>query len=180
MKAGSRGITAGRDRFLLRRVLVVSQVALSLVLVVGAFLFVRTFRNLLALNAGFQQDHVLVANFDFSPLKWSKDTQMAHKRDLTARIEALPGITSVAETLIVPMSHSGWEDNIDVPDGLQRQDVTFNRVSPGYFRTMETPLLAGRDFNDADTPKSPAVAIVNETFAPSSHCESDRQGISQL
>ena len=165
MKAGSRGVTAGRDRFLLRRVLVVSQVALSLVLVVGAFLFVRTFRNLLALNAGFQQDHVLVANFDFSPLKWSKDTQMAHKRDLTARIEALPGITSVAETLIVPMSHSGWDDNIDVPDGLQRQDVTFNRVSPGYFRTMETPLLAGRDFNDADTPKSPAVAIVNETFA---------------
>ena len=108
---------------------------------------------------------MLVANFDFSPLKWSKDTQMAHKRDLMARIEALPGITSVAETLIVPMSHSGWDDNIDVPDGLQRQDVTFNRVSPGYFRTMETPLLAGRDFNDTDTPRSPAVAIVNEFFA---------------
>ena len=63
------------------------------------------------------------------------------------------------------MSHSGWDDNIDIPDGPQRQDVTFNRVSPGYFQTMETPLLAGRDFNQTDTPKSPRVAIVNEAFA---------------
>jgi predicted permease len=63
------------------------------------------------------------------------------------------------------MSHMGWDDNIDIPDGLQRQDVTFNRVSAGYFRTMQTPLLAGRDFNQGDTPQSPQVAIVNESFA---------------
>ncbi len=69
MKAGGRGTTAARDRLLLRRALVVSQVALSLVLLTGALLFVRTFRNLLTLNAGFEQDHILVADFDFSPLK---------------------------------------------------------------------------------------------------------------
>ena len=87
MKAGGRGATAGRERFLLRRALVVSQVALSLVLLTGAFLFVRTFRNLTTLNAGFQQDHVLIADFDFSPLKLPPESQMAFKRELIARVE---------------------------------------------------------------------------------------------
>ncbi len=164
MKAGGRGVTAARDRFLLRRALVVSQVAFSLVLLTGAFLFVRTFRNLLTLNAGFRQDHVLVVDFDFSPLKLPPGNQMAYKQELLARMQNIPGVSSAAETLIVPMGHSGWDDNIDVPNGPQRQDVAFNRVSPGYFRTMETPLLAGRDFNQTDTPKSPRVAIVNEAF----------------
>jgi putative ABC transport system permease protein len=165
MKAGGRGATAGRERFLLRRALVVSQVALSLVLLTGAFMFVGTFRNLTTLNAGFQQDHVLIASFDFSPLNLPQESKMEFKRDLIARVGAVPGVSSVAETLVVPMSHMGWDDNIDIPDGPQRQDVTFNRVSAGYFRTMQTPLLAGRDFNQADTPESPQVAIVNESFA---------------
>jgi putative ABC transport system permease protein len=165
MKAGGRGTTAGRDRFLLRRALVVSQVALSLVLLTGAFLFVRTFRNLMMLHAGFQQDHILIADFDFSPLKLPQEGQMAYKREMIARMEAVPGVSSVAETLIVPLSHSGWDDNVDIAGGPQRQDVTFNRVSSGYFRTMETPLLAGRDFNQTDTPQSPQVAIVNQAFA---------------
>jgi predicted permease len=165
MKAGGRGATAGHDRFLLRRTLVVSQVALSLVLLTGAFLFVRTFRNLTTLNTGFQQDHILIADFDFSPLKVTQASEMTFKRELIARMEAVPGVTSVAETLIVPLGHAGWDDNIDIPSGPQRQDVTFNRVSTGYFRTMETPLLAGRDFNQIDTPQSPQVAIVNQAFA---------------
>jgi predicted permease len=117
------------------------------------------------LNAGFQQDHILIANFDFSPLKLPQESQMTFKRELIARTEAVPGVRSVAETLIVPLGHSGWDDNIDIRGGPQRQDVTFNRVSVGYFRTMETPLLAGRDFNQTDTPKSPQVAIVNQAFA---------------
>jgi predicted permease len=165
MKASGRGATAGRDRFLFRRALVVSQVALSLVLLAGAFLFVRTFRNLLALNAGFQQDHILIADFDFSPLKLPPESQMAFKRELIARMQAVAGVSSVAEALVVPMSHRGWDNNIDIPNGAQREDVTFNRVSAGYFRTMETPLLTGRDFNETDTPKAPRVAIVNEIFA---------------
>jgi len=165
MKASGRGATAGRDRFLLRRALVVSQVALSLVLLTGAFLFVRTFRNLLTLNMGFQQDHILIADFDFSPLKLPLESQMAYKHDLLARMQAVSGVSSAAETLVVPMNHSGWNDNVDIPDGPQRQLVAFNRISPGYFRTMETPLLAGRDFNQIDTPKSPRVAIVSEAFA---------------
>jgi putative ABC transport system permease protein len=165
MKASGRGATAGRDRFLLRRGLVVSQVALSLVLLTGAFLFVRTFRNLLSLNAGFEQDHLLVADVDFSPLRLPKERQMPFRQELIARMRAVPGVSSVAEVLVVPMSHRGWDDNIDVPRGPQREDVTFNRISAGYFKTMETPMLAGRDFVETDTPQSPRVAIVNEAFA---------------
>jgi predicted permease len=126
---------------------------------------VRTFRNLTTLNAGFEQYHILITNFDFSPLKLPQESQMTYKRELIARMEAVPGVRSVAETLVVPLSHTGWDDNIDIPGGPQRQDVTFNRVSAGYFRTMETALLAGRDFSQTDTPQSPRVAVVNQAFA---------------
>jgi len=165
LKAAGRGATAGRERFMVRRALVVSQVALSLVLVTGAFLFAQTFRNLAEMNAGFQQDHMLIADIDYATLKLTPDSQMAFKRDLLDHLRGIPGVTSAAETLIVPMSHRGWDDNIDVPEGPQRKDVSFNRVSPGYFQTMQTAILAGRDFTPADTPKSPRVVIVNEAFA---------------
>ena len=165
LKAAGRGVTAGRERFVVRRALVISQVALSLVLVIGAFLFAQTFRNLVEMSAGFQQDHVLVADIDYAALKLTPDSQMAFKRELLERIRAIPGVTSAAEVLVVPLSHRGWDDNIDVPDGPQRKDTAFNRVSPGYFQTMQTPVLAGRDFTAADTPKSPRVVIVNEAFA---------------
>ena len=156
LKNGARGSTGGREHFLLRRALVVSQVALSLVLLTGAFLFMRTFHNLVTLNAGFQQDHVLIADVDYSPLKLSAESQMAFKRDLLAHMQAIPGVTSAAEALVVPMNHMGWDDNIDIPDGPQRQDVAFNRISSGYFQTMQTAMLAGRDFAASDTPESPA------------------------
>ena len=164
LKASARGATTGRNHFVLRRAFVVSQVALSLVLVTAAFLFVRSFRNILNLNAGFQQDHILIADFEFAPLKLPAETQMTFKHELLSRIQAIPG-TSAAEIQMVPMSHSGWDGNIDIPDAAERQDVTLNRVSPGYFQTMETPLLAGRDFDQTDAPTAPRKAIVNQAFA---------------
>lgn len=165
MKASGRGLTSGPERFLLRRILVVAQVAFSLVLLTGALLFVRSFRNLLTLDAGFEQDHLLVASFDYSPLQIPMERRAAFKRQLTDRIRAIPEVESVAGTFIVPISHSGWDDNIDVPGGLQRKDTQFNSVTSGFFQTMRIPMLAGRDFNDSDTPDSPRVAIANETFA---------------
>ncbi len=164
LKATGRGLSAGGESVLLRRVLVVSQVALSLVLLVGALLFVRTFRNLANVNPGFTDDHVLVADFDYKSPKLSPDGQMVFQGNLLARMEAIPGVSSVAATLITPLGHIGWDNNVDIPGGPQRQDVLFNRVSPGYFGTMETPLLAGRDFNQFDTPASPRKAIVSQAF----------------
>ena len=112
----------------------------------GAFLFVRTFRNLLTLNAGFRQDHVLVVDFDFSPLKLPPDNQMAYKQELLARMQNIPGVSSAAETLIVPLGHSGWDNNIDIPNGPQRQDVGVQPGQPGIFPYHGDTVARGAGF----------------------------------
>ena len=147
MKASGRGLTAGRERFLLRRGLIVSQVALSLVLLVAALLFVRTFRNLLTLDAGFRQDNILVADFDFSPLNVPAASRLEYKRELLEKVRNTPGVISAAETSIVPLSGDGWNEFIDIPSAsISRKLVYFNAASAGYFQTLQTPMLAGRDF----------------------------------
>jgi predicted permease len=166
MKASGRGLTAGRERFLLRRGLIVSQVALSLVLLVAALLFVRTFRNLLAENAGFEQDHLVIADFDFSPLHLPVANRLEYKRELLAKVRSTPGVMAASETAIVPLSGDGWNEFIDIPGtAISRKLVYFNPTSTGYFETLRTPLVAGRDFSESDTPGSPLVAIVNDRFA---------------
>jgi putative ABC transport system permease protein len=169
MKAGSRGSTDSRERFGLRRSLVVAQVALSLVLVVGAMLFVRSLRNLMLLDAGFRQDGILVVNLDLRGSGTPVEARHAQNSDLLARVRGVPGVDDAAAASIVPVSGSGWNNTI-VVDGKEYGDdrkyvVNFNAVSPGYFRTMGTPILAGRDFSAADAANSAKVAIVTERFA---------------
>jgi len=166
LKSNGRGMTTGRERFSLRRGLVVSQVAVSLVLLVGALLFVRSLRNLLTLDAGFRQDGILITNLDLSRLKLPAERRQPYKRELLDRVRAIPGVLSAADTTIVPLSGNGWNDNVLI-DGTQRSKITpnFSRISPGYFKTLGTPLLAGRDFDERDTATSPKAAIVNESFA---------------
>lgn len=165
MKANARGASSGRESFLLRRILIITQVTLSLVLLTGALLFARSLRNLLMVDAGFEQDHLLVASLDYSSLQIPMERRAAYKRELIERMRALPDVQSVAGVFVVPISNSGWDNNIDVPGGVQRKDTELNSITSGYFGTMSTPMLAGRDFNDSDRPDSPRVAIVNETFA---------------
>ena len=165
MKAGSRGSSDTRERFGMRRALVVAQVALSLVLVVGALLFVRSLRNLMTLDAGFKQDGLLVVNLDLRRAGVPQERRTAAFADMTAKLGALPGVTSAARAFIVPVSGSGWNNNI-VIDGKKHPDnVNFNLVSDGYFRTMGTPLLAGRDFDRRDLLGPEKSAIVTELFA---------------
>jgi len=165
LKSTGRGMTAGRERFGLRRALVVSQVALSLVLLVGALLFVRTLRNLLTLDPGFRQQGVLVTALDLTRLNLAVERRQDFKRDLLNRIRAIPGVDSAADVGIVPVSGNSWNENvlIEGPEKL-KGTPNFNRVSPGFFKTMRTPFLAGREFDDHDTATSPKVAVVNETF----------------
>ena len=164
LKSSGRGMTSGRERFGLRRGLVVSQVALSLVLLVAALLFVRSLRNLLILDAGFRQDGLLVANLDFAKLKLPVDRRPPYKHDLLDRIRAIPGVDSAADTNIVPVSGSGWNENVLIGADRHKGLTNFMRITPGFFRAMETPMLGGRDFDDRDTSASPKVAIVNQTF----------------
>ena len=168
MKAGGRGLTGGREHFLLRRGLIVSQVALSLVLLVAALLFVRTFRNLLNLNVGFRQNNVLVADFDFSPLRIAGARRLEYKRDLLEKVKNTPGVIAAAETTIVPLNGDGWNEFIDIPSAsISRKLVYFDAASAGYFKTLKIPMITGRDFSENDTTASPPVAIVNEQFAHS-------------
>lgn len=165
LKAAGRGMTSGREGFGLRRGLIVSQVALSLVLLVGTLLFVRTLRNLLTLDMGFRQDGIIVADLNLTALELPADRRQYFKHDLLDRIRALPGVDNAADTGIVPISGNSWNDNIVVEGSEQRKATPwFSRVSPGYFKTLRTPFLAGRDFNDHDSGSSPKVAIVNESF----------------
>jgi predicted permease len=158
-------MTSGRERFSLRRLLVVSQVALSLVLLVGALLFVRTLRNLLTLDPGFRQEGIIVAGLDITRLNIAAGQRQAFKRDLLDRIRALPGIDSAADTGIVPVSGDSWNENIFIAgDQSRKAEPWFSRVSPNYFKTMRTAFLDGRDFDSHDTATSPKVAIVNESF----------------
>ena len=167
MKTGGRGMTEGRERFGLRRMLVVSQVALSLVLLVGSLFLVRSLKNLLTLDAGFQQDGVVEANFDGDKLKLLEAKRTPFRLDLLARIRAQPGVESAAIAAIVPISGNGWNQTVHM-DGTEKsthKNINFNRVSSDYFKTLGTPMRAGRDFEDHDTLSAPLVAIVNETFA---------------
>lgn len=168
MRAGGRSVTAGRDRFSVRRALVATQVALSLVLLVGALLFVRSLRNLMTADAGFRPEGVLTANIDFSRAQYPKERRMAVYRDLSERLSAIPGVLSVAQTGFTPVNNGGWDQEVG-PDGTRaaesRNVAFFNRAAPGYFRTMGTRLLAGREFDSRDTLSAPKVAIVSEMFA---------------
>lgn len=165
MKAGSRGSTDTRERFGMRRALVVAQVALSLVLVVGALLFVRSLRNLMTLDAGFRQDGILVVNLDLRRAGVPEERRNAFFADITTRLSGLPGVTSAARAYIVPVSGSGWNNNIVIDGKAFPDNVNFNRVSDGYFRTMGTPLLAGRDFDSRERIGAESSAIVTELFA---------------
>ena len=167
MKAGARGLTADRQRFGLRRALVVSQVAFSLVLLVGALLFTRSLRNLLTVDLGFRRTGILITGVDLTLLDLPAGRRLAVERELVDRIRSTPGVDSAAEAIIVPTSGSSTNREvwIDGSDPSQEKSSWFNWVSPDFFKTMGTPLLAGRDFSDRDTPTSPRVAIVNEAFA---------------
>jgi len=166
LKSGGRGMTAGRERFSLRRALVVAQVALSLVLVAGALLFSRSLSNLANVHTGFRQKDVLIAHVNFRRLSLPSERYWSFTDEVLERIRAIPGTESVAVTSIIPLDDwgggSAWMDG---EDAQRAQNTSLSRVGPNYFNTLEIPMLAGRDFDSRDTVASTKVAIVNEVFA---------------
>jgi predicted permease len=165
LQSGSRGTTGGRERFSLRRILIVSQVGLSVVLLMGALLFVRSLRNLTTLNVGFQQTGILVTHVDFTRLQLPEERFTDYKGDLVKRVQAIPGVESAAHAMMVPFGGMSWNDDVINEGSDQDAGVAWeNFLGPGYFKTVGTPLLAGRDFNDRDTTTSVKVAIVNQAF----------------
>ena len=165
LKAAGRGLTAGRQRFTLRRTLTVVQVALSLVLVVGALLFSRSLANILTVNTGFQQEDILTATVNFRRLNLPEERLPVLKDDLLERVRSIPGVESAAITHIMPLRDWGganaWMDGTPERRVL---NTNLSRIGPRYFETLKIPVLAGRDFNAGDRVGAPLVAIVNQEF----------------
>jgi len=164
MQPGGRSSTEGHEPLTLRRGLVVVQVALSLVLVVGALLFGRTLKNLGAVDLGFDPDVAVVA-VDLSRTGVRPEARTQTFASIVTRLHQVPGVRHAAEALIVPLSGSDWNGRIVTGGAVQDGDVHFNEVGGSYFAVMGMPLLAGRTFDGRDRPDAAKSAIVNETFA---------------
>jgi putative ABC transport system permease protein len=164
MKAGSRGSTDGRERFGVRRGLVVLQVALSLVLVFGALLLARSLRNLTTMDPGFRQDGVMTIQLDLRKANLPAEARPAAVARIIERVRAIPGVRAAAQAFTTPVSGSFWNQNVVVGGVVQKELSNFNAVGPGYFDALGIQFVAGRDFDSRDTPQSPKTAIVTESF----------------
>ncbi len=168
MKSHGRTI-AGESRAGFAGALVVAQVCLSLVLVVGAGLFVRTLASLAALNLGFDRDPILTVGVSLQGMTSDDEARRALFPRVLDAARAVPGVASAALSLIVPVSGDAWHTEIQNPPGLslpgRQRNAYINAVSPGWFQTYGTPIVAGRDISDRDRQGAPPVALINETAA---------------
>lgn len=163
MKASSRGMTAGHRRIGFQQASIVAQIAMSLVLVAGAALFVRSFNNLMKIDPGFLKKGIAIASIDLSRTPILGKQYEPFLESLLEGMRLLPEVQSAAISTHVPLDGSSWSLGVRVGDKQDSSKYTW--VSPSYFGTMETPFIVGRDFDHRDTSNSPPVAIVNQTFA---------------
>ncbi|HET7873414.1 MAG TPA: ABC transporter permease [Terriglobales bacterium] len=167
---GSRGVLAGSTRSRLRNTLVGAQVALSLLLLVVAGLFVRSTRNAERMDLGFEPAHILNASMDVRQVGFDQDRARRFYRELEERMRNVPGVQSVSLASSIPMGYSYDGGQIYVEGKAQDAKdavpvVLYNSVSRDYFSNMRVLVLRGRVFTDQDTDKSPLVAVVNEAMA---------------
>jgi putative ABC transport system permease protein len=165
-----RGISGSRARGRLRSLLVVGQVALSLLLLICAGLLVRSFDRLLHVNPGFDASNVLTMGISLPTEKYAKpDQQTAFFDEVLRRVSALPGVRGAAISAALPLSFT--RETPVLPEGqpavplAERPFIDIEAISPAWFETMRVPILAGRAFTDADDGQAPKVVIVNQTCA---------------
>jgi putative ABC transport system permease protein len=164
----------GRHQRRLHDALVAAEIALALVLVVGAGLLIASFVALRSQDLGFNPDRLATVEVSFGPPKFQNTEQVrAAERELVARFRAIPGVEAASAVLLRPLWNSVGYDNMHVLEGQRPDEATKNPISnyesamPGYFSTMGIRLVEGRDFTEADHQKAPGVAIVSQRFARS-------------
>lgn len=167
MKEESAGVSTRTG--LTRRLFVVAQVALSMVLLVASGLFLRSLGKAKGINPGFERSRMLLFKLDPGSMGYSQDRASALFEDLRQRIAAQPGVRGVSMALNIPLSGDRISTSYRVqgqepPKGAPDPEAAFNEVGPDYFKTMGIPLLAGRDFQPSDKKGAPLVAIANATF----------------
>jgi len=165
-----RSESAGVERHRMRRILVIAQVAGSLLLLVVAALFVRSLQQAQRTYLGFDSDHLLNVTLDPNEIGYDQQRTDNFYRDLKARVLALPGVKSATVAFDIPMGNFNdgtpvfVEGHAQIP-GEQPPQVMLNRIDADYFSTLRVPLLQGREFTAADNEKAPLVAIINQTMA---------------
>jgi predicted permease len=169
LKEHARGAVRGSTRVNLGKTLMAGQVALSLILLVGAGLFLQTLRNLLSIDPGFSRHNVLLVTADVQQVTVPKAQRTRIYAGILDRLRALPGVASAASSTLAPMGQQGWNWVVQ-PEGYSAKSprdalVYLNRVSPRYFQTIKTPLLVGRDFSERDNLNSPKVMVIGESAA---------------
>jgi predicted permease len=170
LRAEGRSASSGRSGSKMRGILVVCQIALSLVLLIAAGLLLRSFSRLMHVDPGFDPHNLLTMNVSLSTTKYARyDQQVAFFDDVLRRVSSRPGIRSAAISATLPLTFKRItpvlpEGQPDVPLA-QRPFVDVEAISPRWFETTRVPLRAGRTFTDADNAAGPPVVIVNETFA---------------
>jgi len=170
LREEGRGSSAGHLRAQLNSLLVIGQVALSLLLLIGAALLLRSYQQLLHVDPGFDSSNVLTMNISLPTVKYAKPAlQIAFFDEVLRRISDVAGVRSAAISATLPLS---WKRITPMlPEGqpnvplAQRPFIDIEAVSPGWFQTMRVPLRAGREFTAADNAQAPKVVIANETFA---------------
>lgn len=171
LRSRGRGATTGRRRRRLGTALVAVEVGLSLALLVGTGLLVRSFARLQQTDPGFRADHLLMIQLSLPPSRYDTPVAIARYADaLRDRLAALPGATDAGVASLTPLTN--WRASVDFtiegradPTREQAPLANYRAVSPGYFRAMGIPLRAGRDLRAADGADSVAVAVVSETLA---------------
>jgi predicted permease len=164
-----RGIAAPSSRISLARGLIVAQIALSLVLLASASLFLRSLMNLTKVDTGFNKQNVLVLNLDEYSAGLPLDARLVRlQQQIEDRVQAVPGVQAASFSMFT-FNQGEWSDDLTV-QGVPRtpensQDVLYNVVGKGFFSTMGLPILAGRGFNANDQIDSPKVAVINQTMA---------------
>jgi putative ABC transport system permease protein len=168
LKEEEARVSGGIHRSRLSKGMVVAQISLSLLLLIAAGLFARSFRNEQSANPGFDPNYVLLATYDLGPIGYSRARGIAFDQQLLARLQSLPGVKSATLADFSPLSFTIHSDDVlpqgYVPKRHESMEVDRGIISPGYFQTLRTPLVTGRGFTDHDNAKSQPVAIVNQQF----------------
>jgi predicted permease len=170
LREGGRSMAEGTGRHRLRSLLVVSQVAVSLILLIAAGLFVRSVQRAQSVDLGFDPRHVLTLSMDVSQLGVDEAHGRAFYREVESRARRLPGVESVTFAYSVPFGYYNSNDDVEaeghpVPTDRRKPSAAFNLVGPGYFQTLGIPVTRGRGFTERDDERAPRVAVVNEFMA---------------
>jgi predicted permease len=167
MRDDVRTLNMSRTATLGTRALIAAQVALSLLLLAGASLLITSLRNLQTFDPGFDREHVVMMALSPGWAGYKGDARLAYYRQVLERVRHAPGVGAAALSLMTPVSGGSFDQSFGV-DGRPRESgavVYVNKVSDGYFATMRTTVLLGRDFTPQDSPDSTPVAVINEAVA---------------